>query len=120
MANNVVWFDIPVMELERAVQFYEKVLGAPTKRAEMEGVPFAMFQVGENEVGGSLCQVEGMKPSADGPLIYLNVQDRLEDAVAAVAESGGQVLLPKHPIDPWGFRAIILDTEGNRLALHSF
>jgi predicted enzyme related to lactoylglutathione lyase len=52
-------------------------------------------------------------------LIYLNAQGRLDDAVSAVESNGGKVLLPAHPIGPHGFRAVVLDSEGNRVALHS-
>jgi predicted enzyme related to lactoylglutathione lyase len=52
-------------------------------------------------------------------MIYLNANGRLDDAIAAVAPNGGKVVQPKHPIGPFGFRAIINDSEGNRVALHS-
>jgi predicted enzyme related to lactoylglutathione lyase len=52
-------------------------------------------------------------------MVYLNANGRLDDAVASVAPNGGKVLQAKHPIGPFGFRAIILDSEGNRVALHS-
>ncbi len=59
------------------------------------------------------------KPSREGPLIYLSVHERLDAAIQAAAENGGQVLAAKHSIGPYGFRAIIVDSEGNRVALHS-
>jgi predicted enzyme related to lactoylglutathione lyase len=59
------------------------------------------------------------RPSGQGLLIYLNANGRLDDAIAAVIPNGGKVLKPKHPIGPYGSRAIILDSEGNRVALHS-
>jgi predicted enzyme related to lactoylglutathione lyase len=52
-------------------------------------------------------------------MVYLNANGRLEDALAGVAINGGRVVQPKHPIGPFGFRAIIIDSEGNRVALHS-
>jgi predicted enzyme related to lactoylglutathione lyase len=52
-------------------------------------------------------------------MVYLNANGRLDDAIASVVANGGKVLQPKHPIGPFGFRAIILDSEGNRVALHS-
>jgi predicted enzyme related to lactoylglutathione lyase len=60
-----------------------------------------------------------VKPSADGPLVYLNVHGRIDEAVEAVEPSGGKVLQPVESIGPFGFRAVFLDTEGNRVALHS-
>jgi len=59
------------------------------------------------------------KPSATGTMIYLNAGGRLDDAIAAVTQQGGKVIQPKHAIGPFGFRAIVLDSEGNRIALHS-
>jgi predicted enzyme related to lactoylglutathione lyase len=52
-------------------------------------------------------------------MIYLNCNGRLDAAVAAAAANGGKLLQPKQPIGSFGFRAIILDSEGNRVALHS-
>jgi len=59
------------------------------------------------------------KPSDKGPMIYLNANGRLDDAIAAVVPNGGKLLMPKHASGPYGSRAVILDSEGNRLALHS-
>jgi predicted enzyme related to lactoylglutathione lyase len=52
-------------------------------------------------------------------MIYLNANGRLDDALAKVDANGGKVIQPKHQIGPFGFRAIVLDSEGNRIALHS-
>jgi hypothetical protein len=52
-------------------------------------------------------------------LLYLNVDGRIRDAVANVVPNGGTVIDDTHPIGPHGFRAIVLDSEGNRVALHS-
>ena len=52
-------------------------------------------------------------------MIYLNCDQRLDAAIAAAEKDGGKILKPKHQIGPHGFRAVILDSEGNRVALHS-
>lgn len=119
MANRVVWVDIPMVDLERAIRFYSEVLGAPVQREEFPGMTIGILPHGEGEVGGCLFRKADDKPSAQGPLLYLNVQGRLDDAVEAAERNGGKVLLPRQPIGPHGFRAIILDSEGNRVALHS-
>ncbi len=122
MANQIVWFDVPVKDLDRAVRFYSEVLGAPVHPQDMQGMKFAVFPHGENEVSGCLTpgtENNAAKPSENGPLLYFNCQGRLDAAVAAVVPQGGKILQPKHPIGPYGFRAIILDSEGNRIALHS-
>jgi uncharacterized protein len=77
----------------------------------------------DHEVSGCLisggCEGNENRPSATGPLLYFNCQGRLDEAISAVAPNGGQVLKPKHAIGPYGYRALALDSEGNRIALHS-
>ena len=84
---------------------------------------FACLPHGEEHgVSGCLstgCGDNKVEPSANGPLLYFNCQGRLDQAAAAVEPNGGKVLQPKHPIGPYGFRAVVLDSEGNRIALHS-
>ena len=122
--NQLVWCDVPVTDLDRAVKFYAAVLGAPVQKQEFEGMAFALLPYQEGAVSGCLTpgspsEKEANRPSAQGPLLYFNCQGRLDDAIAAVASHGGKVLQPRHPIGPHGFRAIVLDSEGNRIALHS-
>jgi predicted enzyme related to lactoylglutathione lyase len=103
MANSIVWVDIPVLNLDRSIKSYSAVIAARWR----------------NEVSGCLFTSPDVKPSDQGPLFYLNAQGRLDPAVAAVESNGEKVLQPKHAIGPHGFRAVILDSEGNRVALHS-
>ncbi len=120
-ANQIVWCDIPVKDLDRAIRFYSAVLGAPVKKQQCEGMSFGLLpHAGEGAISGCLSpSSEGNEPSSRGALIYLNCGGRLDQAVAAVEPNGGKVLKPKHQIGPHGFRAIVLDSEGNRIALHS-
>jgi uncharacterized protein len=73
----------------------------------------------DGEVGGCLLETYAEKPSDNGVMIYLNADGRLDDAIAQVTARGGKIVQSKHGIGLFGFRAIVLDTEGNRLALHS-
>jgi hypothetical protein len=73
----------------------------------------------EGNVGGCLFPATGIKPSAQGALIYLNCSGRLDQAIDEVEKFGGKILEARHPIGPHGFRAVVLDSEGNRIALHS-
>ncbi|HEU5079860.1 MAG TPA: VOC family protein [Opitutaceae bacterium] len=119
MSNTLCWTDIPVLDLDRAIAFYAGVLDAKIeKQPSLHGKSFGLLPGFDSGVSGCLCEGP-QKPSQDGPLIYLSVNGRLEGALLAVAANGGKILEPKHQIGPFGFRAIILDTEGNRLALHS-
>lgn len=120
MSNNVIcWADIPVRDLDRAISFYTAVLGKPVTKETHEGYEFALLPHPHDGVSGSLAVGNENEPSLKGPVIYLNVTGRLDAAVEAVVENGGRVLESKHQIGPWGFAATIVDTEGNRLGLHS-
>ncbi len=119
MANQVVWFEIPVIDLDRAIRFYSAVLGAPVKKEAFPGMTIGLLPHEKDEISGCLFKSETEKPSDQGPLLYLNAEGRLDQAVAAVEPNGGKVLQPKQGIGPYGFRAMVLDSEGNRVALHS-
>jgi uncharacterized protein len=119
MANQVVWVDIPVLDLDRACGFYSAVLGAAVTKQEYPGMTIGLLPGYDSDVSGCLFVKDDEKPSDRGLLIYLNAQGRLDEAIAAVEPNGGKVLQPRHQIGPHGFRAVILDSEGNRLALHS-
>lgn len=116
MSHTVVWFDLPVEQLNRAIAFYQAVLAMDVKE-EFPGV--AVFAHGDTDVAGCLFESDEHKPSTQGPLIYLNVNGRLAEAVANVRQFGGSIEQPPHEIGPFGQRAIVIDSEGNRIALHS-
>jgi hypothetical protein len=120
MSNTFVWVDIPVADLDRAIAFYRAVTGKPVDKIGGPGFNFGLFEHEGDSVGGCLIEAgEGAAPSMAGPLVYIDASDRLDAAVAAAEKGGGKVLKAKHSIAPNGFRAIIADSEGNRVALHS-
>jgi predicted enzyme related to lactoylglutathione lyase len=119
MPNHIVWVDIPVLKLDRAIRFYTAVMGTQVELQEYPGMSIGSFPHKDGEAAGCLYMSKKVKPSAEGPLVYLNVHGRIDEAIEAVEPSGGKVLEPKESIAPFGFRAVILDTEGNRIALHS-
>ena len=119
MKQNIVWFDIPALDLDRAIRFYSAVLGAPVRKETVGDVPLGWLPTEDGGQMGCVCVAEGFKPSADGVMIYLSVNGRLKDAVAAVRANGGTVQSDIHSIGPYGFRAEGLDSEGNCIALHS-
>ena len=73
-----------------------------------------------NGVGGGLIEAEAQKPTSDGPTLYINGGDNLSTPLAKVEASGGKVIMPKTDIGENGFMAQFIDTEGNRIALHSW
>lgn len=122
MKNATNWFEIPVNDYNRAKQFYSTVFGEeiqdfhmPEKKMKYGIFPYEM---GEG-VGGAIVQMEGLNPSADGSTVYLNGGNDLSVALSKVIEAGGSIVMPKTDIDENGFIAQFMDTEGNRVALHS-
>ena len=116
--DRVVWFDLPVADLERASRFYGAVLGIKVEKAQAGNINFAVLEHGPDGNGGCLIP-NGKEVSAVGILVYMNVDGRIRDAVRQAEKHGGRVLKAIESIGPHGFRAIVLDSEGNRIALHS-
>jgi predicted enzyme related to lactoylglutathione lyase len=114
-----VWFDIPVANINRAINFYAKLLQIELKEENFEGVSMAVFPHHEGQIGGCLYQAKDNAPSKTGLMLYFSAEGRLDEAVEIAIKEGGKVIQPKHQIGPHGFRAIILDSEGNLIALHS-
>jgi predicted enzyme related to lactoylglutathione lyase len=115
--NRAVWFDIPVADLDRATRFYAAVLGVEVQKEQFGDFSFAVI---EHRDGNGGCLVpNSAEISTGGIMIYLNADGRIRQAVAEVETHGGRVIEPVHPIGPHGFRAVIHDSEGNRIALHS-
>ena len=120
MSHRFVWVDIPVHDLDRAIDFYAAVLGTPVTREGGPGFSFGLLAHSGGDVAGCLYLADdGNAPSPRGPLVYLNVDGRIVDAERAVAARGGRIVQSTHAIAPHGYRAIVLDSEGNRVALHS-
>jgi len=117
--NTIVWTDIPVLNLKRAVKFYSAVLGEKVKLRKIPGFEFGLLPYTKDSVSGCLVKMRGYKPSKTGAVIYFNVDGRHDKAEKVVAKNGGKVLQKKHQIGPHGNRSVILDSEGNRVALHS-
>ena len=116
--NRVVWFDIPVAELDRAQKFYESVLDIKIFRDKFNDFEFCVL---DHEKGNGGCLVPNPNEitSDKGVLVYLNVDGRIQDAMSKVEPDGGKIIEPTHQIGPQGYRCLILDSEGNRIVLHS-
>jgi uncharacterized protein len=122
--NAISWFEIPATDLERAQKFYEDIFGASLIPMDMPNLRMRMFPVEDPQtgIGGALCQSDGFyKPSStDGPLIYLNANPDVQRVLDKVEAAGGKIIVPKTEISPeYGHMAVFIDTEGNRVGLHS-
>lgn len=115
----VSWFEIPALNFERAVNFYNSIYQMAMETNSMNGYSMAFFP-GDNETGGAIISGEGSTPSDEGALIYLNGGYDLELVLNRIEEAGGRVLMPKQKInDNAGYFALFIDSEGNKMALHS-
>jgi len=120
--NNIaVWFEIAANNFERAVNFYETILEVKLETIEMCGLRQGLFPHDDKAaVSGAVICGEGVKPSADGCVVYLHGGDDLSTVLSRVTEAGGEVVTPKtHLCEEVGYIAHFLDTEGNRIGLHS-
>jgi predicted enzyme related to lactoylglutathione lyase len=119
MHHAIAWFELPVTDLERAVAFYNTVLRTRLSDVtEADDRRFAMFPA-EDGVTGAIVQGEGYRPSTDGAIVFLSAGAELEPVVTRVEEAGGRVLLPRMDMGEWGVAAFIIDSEGNKVALHA-
>jgi len=116
--NRAVWFDIPVADLDRAAAFYRAVLGVEVHKEQFDDFAFGVLDR-HGGIGGCLIPKASEVSATAGILLYLNVDGRIRDAVGQTEKLGGKVLEPAQAIGAHGFRAVVLDSEGNRIALHS-
>jgi uncharacterized protein len=124
MKHAISWFEIPTTNIDRAQQFYETIFNIKLNPLDMPNLKMRMFPLDNpmEGIGGALCYAEGFyKASAtDGPLLYLNGNPDVQHVLDKVEAAGGKILVPKTQIsEDYGYMAVFLDTEGNRIALHS-
>lgn len=118
--SSLNWFEIPVEDFERGVNFYNSILDCKMHEEKIMGSRMAFFPMEDPGIGGAIIKSEKMKPSIEGTIVYLNGGDDLKVILDRVESFGGKVLVPKTKItDEIGYYAEFLDTEGNRVALHS-
>ena len=123
MKNAISWFEIPSSDLARATQFYQTIFGVTLNPLDLPNIKMRMFPLEDMMgVGGAIVDSGGFhKPSTtDGPLIYLNGNPDVQSILDKVEAAGGKIMVPKTEISPeYGYMAVIIDTEGNRIGLHS-
>lgn len=121
--NPVGWFEIPVSDMDRAVAFYQTVLGVTLERHMMGSLEMAWFPWVQGSMGsaGALVKHDWYTPSRDGVLVYFTAfSGDVDVELGRVEVAGGKVVVPKKKIsDEYGSMAVLEDTEGNRVALHA-
>jgi uncharacterized protein len=120
--NVLNWFEISATDISRAKKFYETIFEIQMQEMEMAGMKMAMFpwnpEVGK--VSGALVQSQMHTPGMVGTIVYLNGNPDLQNVLDRVEKAGGKISMPKTLIDEsTGYMALISDTEGNNIGLHS-
>ncbi|MBK9441656.1 MAG: VOC family protein [Comamonadaceae bacterium] len=118
--NPVGWFEIYVQDMPRAKAFYEAVLAGELQNLESPGIEMWAFPMHDTEAGssGALVKMDGCPSGGNSTLVYFSCADCAVEA-SRVASNGGQVFKEKFSIGPYGFIALVSDTEGNMIGLHS-
>jgi predicted enzyme related to lactoylglutathione lyase len=117
--HNVVWFELPVSDLDRATTFYEAAFATQLKTDE-RFPNLAMFtRQTETAVTGALV-ADGRRPSADGAIVYLNCDGDLDGVLKRAQAAGGEVLQEVAQLPgSMGWIAQFRDLDGNRVGLHA-
>jgi len=119
-ANVAVWFEIPAANFERAVGFYEKVFETRLNCQDMGGARLGVFPYEQPAMSGCIIKGEGYQPGNGGTVVYLEAKGDLDEPLARVVKAGGKVALPKTALPPgMGIFAHFVDSEGNRVGIHS-
>ena len=124
MQHAISWFEIPSSDLDRATRFYETIFKVQLFPLDIAQIKMRMFPVDDpaTGIGGAVVYAEGFyHPSeSHGPLVYLNANPDVQNILDRVEAAGGKILVPKTEISPdYGYMGIFVDTEGNRIGLHS-
>ena len=121
MINNPVgWFEIYVQDIGRAKAFYESVFQVKLERLDIPAAAMWSFPMAMDRMGapGALVQMDGVSSGGNSTMVYFSCEDCAVEAARAKAH-GGQVHREKMSIGEYGFIALVMDTEGNMLGLHS-
>lgn len=120
VANTAVWFEIPANDLNRAIKFYSEVMDVQITKESMDDIMMGLFPHDKTSVSGAIIHGMDFKPNKDGSIVYLNGGSDLARHLSKVESAGGKVVIPKtHLGDEIGYIAHFMDTEGNRVGIHS-
>lgn len=120
MNSYISMFEIPATDLSRAINFYQTILNITIEKMEIPGMEMGIFPYEDQLISVVIIEGEGYTPSPDGLTIYLNGGDNLQPILDKVENNGGTIIVPKtlHG-DESGYFALFLDSEGNKIGLHS-
>ncbi len=120
MNSYIAIFEIPAIDISRAITFYQNILDIDIQELEFPGMHMGLFPTDNQMNTGVILKSEDYIPSSNGVTIYFNGGDDLQLILNKVEDSGGSIAVPKTShADGIGFFALFIDTEGNRVGLHS-
>lgn len=120
MKSFVSIFEIPATDISRAIDFYQSILDLQIDKIDMPEMQMGLLPTEEQMTFGVIIQGEGYTPSTNGVTIYLDGGNDLQIILDKIERKGGEILVPKTlHADESGYFALFIDTEGNRLGLHS-
>ena len=120
MKNLISIVEIPTIEFPRAVAFYQTILNTSIEEINMDGVLMGLFPSDGENVSVALINSSQYKTSLDGAVVYFNAGDDLQIVLDKIKVNGGKIIVPKTDIGSgMGFYGMFMDTEGNKLGLHS-
>ncbi|MFQ3568454.1 MAG: VOC family protein [Aggregatilineales bacterium] len=121
---RIVWAEVPVRNLDRAVQFYQTVFDVRPAATPQDGArrTTTLTPFGNAGVPGfSLNRTKRFNPGDHRPLIYLDAGEDMTVYLRRIDQAGGHVIMPRTSLDgEAGSYATFLDTEGNLLALYAY
>ena len=122
MQNVITWFDVPTLDFDRAIKFYSTILGESVRVDDFMGQKLGFFPMeGKEGIGGDIVPPSPEYiPSTQGTRVYLSCEGKLNEVLGRVVAAGGVILQPKNSIGEMGWIAMIMDSEGNTIGLHSF
>jgi predicted enzyme related to lactoylglutathione lyase len=118
MQSTIEWFEIPAVDFDRAVKFYDSVLGVQLRKEIFAGMSNGIFPYDQGTTGGAVVFNPAHQPGNQGTVVYLSARGDLDGALSRVPAAGGRVIMPKTAIGDPGYIAIVIDTEGNKVGLH--
>ncbi|HLK29729.1 MAG TPA: VOC family protein [Puia sp.] len=122
LTNAINWFEIPAADFDRAKIFYETIFDyqIPESSVGSKKMGFFLYDFKSGKIGGAICQGDGYTPSENGSIVYLNAEPDLQIILDRVENAGGKIIQQKMLVTPEvGHIAFFIDTEGNKVALHS-
>ena len=120
MSSVINWFNLPVADMNRAIEFYSNILEIElTRMPSPDGAENAFFPDPATMYAGALSSSPNLQPGQQGAQIFFNVDGKMEATIQRISAAGGQILMPRTDIGEFGYIASFLDSEGNMLGLHS-